>query len=130
VLRAGGIKDLIISADSSVVLAYGTENFASHEFEADRSYNFKIDVPIDAGQEPRWLDGQHLSFSSDGVQQVIDFDGSNQYALVNSLPSLGSFYSDSIDLMFSITSFTAATEKEAAIPSRVTITNLLIPEDR
>src|SRR5690606_13309698 len=40
VLRAPGIRDITISSDSSIVLAYGDENMASHEFEADRSYNF------------------------------------------------------------------------------------------
>ena len=130
VLLADDIQDLIISSDSSVVFAYGSSNFASHEFEADRSYNFKIDTPIDSGQEPRWLDGQHLSFSSDKVQQVIDFDGSNQYALVESIPSLGSFYSDSIDLMFSFTPLIPETDTSAAVPARLTITNKLTPENR
>lgn len=130
VLRVDKPEDVIVSSDSSVVLAYGTDNMASHEFEADRSYNFIVKSKLDADQEPRWLDGQHFSFSSGGVQHMIDFDGSNLYDLVPSIPRIGSFYSSSVEDMYS---FTAAVSDEGGTvttPSRMNYTSLLIEADR
>jgi hypothetical protein len=130
VLRVANPVDLRISSDSSVIITYGSENFASHEFEDDRSYTFKIDVPIDQTQEIRWLDGQHFLFSSDGVQVMMDFDGSNMYRLAPSIQSLGSFYSDDIETMFSFTSSAGASDNSPQIPAAISVTSLLAPEDR
>ncbi len=130
VLRVVDPIDLRISADSSVIMVYGLSNFASHEFEADRSYNFKVDVPIDPLQELRWLDGQHFLFSSEGKQIMMDFDGSNRYELVDSIPVLGSFFTKDIDIMYSFTPAKPAEGEVPATPATVSITNLLTPEDR
>lgn len=130
VLRVPGMQGLTISSDSSIVLAYGAVNMASHEFEADRSYNFPLEVPLDAKQELRWMDGQHLTLSSKGVQYVTDFDGSNLYDLVASPAALGSFFSDDVVGMFSF----SASVKDAAgtitTPARLFVTSMLAPADR
>jgi hypothetical protein len=130
VLRVKDPVDLRISSDSSVIIAYGPENFASHEFEADRSYTFKANIPVDTTQELRWLDGQHFLFSSEGKQVMMDFDGSNMFELVASLPLLGSFYTNDLDLMYSFAPATAANGETAATPATISSTNLLIPADR
>lgn len=130
VLRVVDPVDVRISTDSSVILAYGPENFASHEFEADRSYNFTVDIPVDKGQELRWLDGQHFLFSSDGVQMMMDFDGSNLYDLVPSVQALGSFYSNDLTQMYSITRGVKATDDDPAVPARLQLTQLLTAADR
>jgi hypothetical protein len=97
VLRVSDPKELTISSDSSVILARGSDNFASHEFEDDRSYNFKLEKPFDDGQKLRWMDGQHLTYSYEGKQYMVDFDGSNQYELVESIINLGSYFDAAID---------------------------------
>lgn len=130
VLRVNNPLGLSISADSSVVLAYGLDNFASHEFEADRSYNFKVDLPIDVVQKPRWMDGQHISLSSNGVQHVIDFDGSNLNELTVSAPSAGSFYSDNFNFMYSVKQSVPATDVNPAVSAIFTSTHLLTANDR
>ncbi len=131
VLRVVNPIDLRISADSSVILAYGPENFASHEFDADKSYNFEAGVPVDTMKEIRWIDGQHFLFSSEGKQNMIDFDGSNRYELVTSIPALSSMYSENLSLMYSFTPAVAADANgQPAIPARVNITNLLLKADR
>ena len=129
-LRVTDPLDLIISQDSSVIMAYGPSNFATHEFEADRSYNFSAGVELDEGQELRWLDGQHFLFSADGVQTMMDFDGSNRYELVESLLSIGSFFSDDLQEMYTFKdSFTPKGDTEKT-PARMHETLLLTPEDR
>jgi hypothetical protein len=130
VLRVNNPIDLRISADSSVIMAYGPENYASHEFEADRSYNFEAGVPVDASQKIEWLDGQHFVFSSGGKQNVIDFDGSNRYELVDSIVSLGSIYSEDLSLMFTFTPTSAGINGQPVTPARINLTNLLIETDR
>jgi len=130
VLRVPGIIGLTISSDSSVVLGYSESTMASHEFEADRSYNIDIEGAISSAIKPRWIDGQHLVYSNDGVQNMIDFDGSNNYALTDSLSGLGSFYTNDISQILSFSAAIAATETEPAIPSRLTSTSLLTEEDR
>jgi hypothetical protein len=130
VLRVKDPIDLRISSDSSVIIAYGPENFASHEFEADRSYTFKATIAVDITQELRWLDGQHFLFSSEGKQVMMDFDGSNMFELTRSVPLLGSFYTNDLDLMYSFAPAAAADGETPATPATVSVTNLLIPSDR
>lgn len=130
VLRVNKPIDLRISADSSMIMSYGLDNFASHEFEADRSYTFKVAMPIDPVQELRWVDGQHILFSSEGKQVMMDFDGSNVYELVDSVASLGSFYTNDIENMFSFTPSAVASETVPARPASIAVTSLLTPEDR
>jgi hypothetical protein len=103
---------------------------ASHEFEPDRSYNFIIDVELDDKQEPRWVDGQHLSFSSGGVQYMIDFDGSNLYKLVSSMPTIGSYYSNSINTMFTFSESKFDESSNTNLPATLQTTSLLTEADR
>ncbi len=100
VLRVDGPEELAISSDSSTIMARGGQRFASHEFDAARSYNYKVEEVPDKGQETRWMDGQHLTFSSGGKQIMMDFDGSNIYTLLESDPLLGSIFDSSIDDMY------------------------------
>lgn len=130
VLRVAGIGGITVSSDSSVVLAYGSHNVASHEFEADRSYNFELNVTLDEGQEPRWVDGQHLSFSASGKQYMTDFDGSNVYDLVESTVSLGSFFSEDIRTMYTFTAAAVDASGAVVTPPRINSISLLTPADR
>lgn len=130
VLRVKDPIDMHISSDSSVIMAYGPENFASHEFEADRSYNFMTDLKLDSDQEIRWLDGQHFTFSADGMQYMMDFDGSNMYDLVSAVVPIGSFFADDVAEMFTVTKAVKASGDDPATPARLNRTFLLNPEDR
>ena len=125
VLRVSDPIDLRISVDSSVIMAYGPKNFASHEFEDDRTYNFTAIAAVDGTEEIRWLDGQHFLFSSGGVQQVMDFNGSNQYDLVASDKAIGSYYSDDLETMFSFSRAVAETDDTPQVPARISTTSLL-----
>jgi hypothetical protein len=130
VLRVESPIDLRISSDASTITAYGQDNFASHEFKADRSYNFKIDRPVDISRELRWIDGQHFLINSEGIQVMIDFDGSNVQELVSSVPVLGSFYSSDFKFMYSFSPAVQASDTSPAGPAAIYVTNLLAPADR
>lgn len=88
VLRVVQPLGLSISADASVILAYGKENMASHEFEEDRSYNFKNEVAMADTYEIEWLDGRHFTYNAGGMHYIEDFDGSNRYELFKSPTNL------------------------------------------
>ncbi len=130
VLRVPSIACLTISSDSRVVLGYSDSLMASNELDADRSYMIDLERPIDITIEPRWIDGQHLVYNSKGLQSMIDFDGSNNYKLVASLKTLGSFYTDNLDQIFTFDAPVAATETTPALPARLTSTSLLAEKDR
>jgi hypothetical protein len=101
VLRVNNPEEITISADSSVILARGGDMFASHEFEADRSYNFTSNSPLDISQKLHWVDGQHFLVSSAGRLLMIDFDGSNQNTLSDSITSSGGYFDKDSNLLYS-----------------------------
>jgi len=96
-------QDLSISADSSVIIAQSGQSFASYEFEAERSYSFKMEPTLDASHDLRWVDGQHFTISAGSVQYMSDFDGSNQYKLVKSASFLGAYFERNMDFMYTFT---------------------------
>lgn len=100
VLRVDSPEELTISSDASVIMVRSGQKIASHEFKADRSYSFTLDNIVDADQEMAWLDGQHITYSSAGVRNIFDFDGSNQYDLIQSDKNAGVFYDRNIDFQF------------------------------
>jgi len=114
VLRLENIEELTVSSNSSVILARSGTDFASHEIEEDRSYTFSIDKEeLDQGHKIRWLDGRHLTLSSGGMQFMIDYDGSNQYDLVDSLPGFGSYFDADIDTLVTMIKKSAPATPEA-----------------
>ncbi len=99
VLRVDSPQELSISADSSVIMARSGQNYASHEFEEDRTYIFTRIVASPLSEEIRWMDGRHFTASGeDGKQYLLDFDGSNEHELSPSQINLGSIFDEQIDL--------------------------------
>lgn len=108
VLKVDSPQELTISADSSVILARSGKNYASHEFEEDRTYVFTLDPEVSATQEIRWMDGRHFMIGSDDSKQYIsDYDGSNLHQLSSSQPGLGSIFDAPIDRQFTFQSASA-----------------------
>jgi hypothetical protein len=130
VLRSKNPLGVSISSDSSIILAYGSENFATHEFEADRSYTFKNTAPLDSGQQVRWLDGQHFVYSSDGIQIVTDFDGSNSYSLIEAIAEIGAFYSENFERMYTFRPSNLAEGANVGQLASMQATELLAIQDR
>ncbi len=125
VLRVDKPTELEISADSSVIVVRGSLEIASHEFDADRSYSFRLENPIDEGTKLNWIDGQHFLLSIAGKQLMLDFDGSNRYEMVTSNGQLGSFFNGSIDFMYNAVPGTSSTE-----PYQLVRTFMRTAEDR
>ena len=125
VLRVDNPTELEISTDSSMIIARSSQAFASHEFDADRSYSFRLDTPADEGTKLNWIDGQHLVVSVGGKQLMIDFDGSNRYELVASVGAIGSFFNTSTDFLYTVSPGTTAVE-----PYQLIRTFMRTAEDR
>lgn len=125
VLRVDAPEELTISADSSVIMAHSGTQYASHEFEEDRTYVFSVSLDGAAGSEIRWMDGRHFVVStSDAKQLIADYDGSNQRELTTSLAALGSVFDEQINVQFT---FIPAIE---GTPSRMARTFLRATRDR
>ncbi|MCA9323847.1 PEGA domain-containing protein [Candidatus Saccharibacteria bacterium] len=125
VMKADKPEELAISADSSVIIVRGESTLSSHEFEADRSYSFKLNGTADKDSRLRWMDGQHFTVSINNVQWMSDFDGSNQYELVESSPALGASADKDFDFLF-----TYLEPESAGGPYRMMRTFMRTPEDR
>lgn len=104
VLRITEPTELRISADSSVIMARNGNTVATHEFEADRSYNFSLSDTPTSKNEMNWIDGQHILYQTElGALRIVDFDGSNNFQLVEkSTLHLGAF-NRSTEELFAIT---------------------------
>jgi hypothetical protein len=95
--------EVLISTDSSVIMVRSDSAAASHEFEADRSYAFNLSVPVHVATEARWVDGQHIVYTTEsGALQMVDFDGSNSYELVKQAGNLQGYFDRNMDFLFSV----------------------------
>lgn len=103
VLLIDKLEYVSFSVDASVVVAYGAGQFASHEFEADRSYKFNISETFDSSHELRWMDSSRLNYVSAGLTYSVDFDGSNVEKLVSGASSLGVYYDRDFENLVSFT---------------------------
>ena len=126
VLRVVDPQELRISQNSSVITVRGGQTFATHEFEEDRTFTFTIKGTLNKNQEFRWLDGRHFTISVDGVQNMIDYNGDNQYELVESVVGFGSFFDKDLDFLYT---FSPEDTKEE-VPARMFRTFMRTPEDR
>jgi len=102
ILRVDKPEHVSFSVDSSVVVVYGGGQFASHEFEADRSYNFSVNGAFDASVELRWMDEARLNYTGGGAAYSVDFDGSNVEKLVSAESDFGVYYDRPYDNLFSL----------------------------
>ena len=114
VLRVDNPTELHISADSSIIVAHGANETASHEFEADRSYNYKLPAPSLEGTELHWIDGQHLVYVTDtNSLRIVDFDGSNNIELATGLRFPLSFFNKNSEELYAVTTVADGSERAA-----------------
>ncbi len=131
VLRTVNLQNISISSDSSVIIAVGSDSYAAYEFEADRSYRTTHgETVVDGTQDIRWADGQHYIFASKQTQIISDFDGSNRYSLVSSTPVFGSYFSDDVSTLYTVTAQQTNDNGEVTTPASLNATSLLILADQ
>lgn len=104
ILRVDRPEYASFSVDSSVIVVRGGAQFASYEFEADRSYNFSVKGAFDSGTNLRWMDGARFNYTGEGVVYSVDFDGSNVEKLVPAESAFGVYYDRPYDNLFSFVS--------------------------
>lgn len=103
-LRVENPQFASFSASASIVMFYGGGEFASHEFEADRSYNFKLDQTYDQSRPLRWMDGARFNFVSGDYVYSADFDGSNIEKLVPARAGFGVYFDRDYNRLYSFLS--------------------------
>ncbi|HMT55555.1 MAG TPA: hypothetical protein PKD20_01610, partial [Candidatus Saccharibacteria bacterium] len=76
---------------------------ATHEFEADRSYSFETTSKLKLGSELQWVDGQHLLGVNEANKLLmLDFDGSNQFELVDASNTTRDYFSRTMNELYTL----------------------------
>jgi hypothetical protein len=103
VLRVVAPEELRISADSSALFVRSGSQIATHEFEADRSYSFETTSKLKLGSELQWVDGQHLLGVNEANKLLmLDFDGSNQFELVDASNTTRDYFSRTMNELYTL----------------------------
>ncbi len=110
-LSPGPIQVLLIqnpsyisfSDSSQFVVAENMNHFAVYNFQSGYAYNYSIKSQLDQPQTNAvWMDGDRLTYVSNGNLIVFDYDGANLRVLSKSNPSLLSFFNKNYSDIFSI----------------------------
>jgi hypothetical protein len=91
------------TAETRSVTARSGQNFATHNFDSDRTAKFSLQQPISAAIKVQWIDGKHMSAVSGGDAYMFDFNGENVQKLVPSIEGLGSYFDNSYRSVFTFT---------------------------
>lgn len=83
VLKVAGANYISFSADARFIVAENGNDFAVYDAENDKGYTYTLPgFPLDAPQEhATWMDGAHLTMTSNGKALIFDFDGANKQTL-------------------------------------------------
>ncbi|OGL31271.1 hypothetical protein A3F37_02795 [Candidatus Saccharibacteria bacterium RIFCSPHIGHO2_12_FULL_41_12] len=84
---------LEFSKNVRFISSFGGGDISIYDMEDKKSYHYKIDAIMPAGDAPIWLDGHRIVVSGNGQGMMIDFDGSNKQVLTP-LPSSKNIYFD------------------------------------
>ena len=126
VLRATEPSQLLFSSTGRTLLVAGS-TFASHEFRADRTHTYEITAERNKQYDVAWVDDSHFTFTDvSNIQHVVDFDGSNQYDLLTSLPGV-SYFDKDLQTIFTMEN-SRQTNPETTIPARIVSTSLIVEE--
>ncbi len=103
VLQLANPSEVSFSTDQTTVMARSGQNFATHNFDSDRTAKFTLQQPISAAIKVQWIDGKHISAVSGGEAYMFDFNGENVQKLVPSIEGLGSYFDNSYRSLFTFT---------------------------
>lgn len=116
------------SDSAQFIVAENGTNFAAYDVQYQNAYNYTINAPMDKPQQDAsWMDGDRLTYVSEGKLIVFDYDGKNQQTLMPADPNLLPFFDQNYKYVYTFAP-TAATSKTPT-GSDLTYTALLTPAD-
>lgn len=92
------------SANAQFVLAQNGKAFHVYDLENFRSYRYAAHYPIDKPQtNVQWMDGNRISYSSNGSQILFEYDNINRRELVAASPTFLSAYDREYKYLYTFT---------------------------
>jgi hypothetical protein len=83
ILKLSAPNYMEFSANSQFLMIENDRDIAVFDAENERSFNYKLDRPIEAPQAHAiWMDGFRLQFVSEGSATIVDYDGTNVQTLI------------------------------------------------
>lgn len=113
------------SNNAQFIMAENGAQFGVYDIENKKGYNYTMPQPLDAPQpHATWMDGDRMTYVSNGKLIIFDYDGTNEQTLIGALsPYLPAF---APDFKFVYTLSPAKTPGQADVDQ----TSLLAPADR
>ncbi|HVV66541.1 MAG TPA: PEGA domain-containing protein [Candidatus Saccharimonadales bacterium] len=113
------------SDNAQFIVAENGTQFGVYDIENKKGYNYAMSQPIDPPQaHATWMDGDRMTYVSNGKLIIFDYDGTNEETLLNALsPYLPAF---APDFKFVYTLSPAKTAAQADLDQ----TSLLAPADQ
>ncbi len=92
------------SSSAQYIVAENGTQFGVYDNENDKGYNYTATQPLDApAAHATWMDGNRLTYISNGKMTVFDFDYTNQQKLTNASSSYLSAYAPDYKFIYNLT---------------------------
>ncbi len=85
VMRLANLKFVSFSPDSHLIAAQSGNNVIVYDIEGDRQFKLLLNHFIEPSEKLVWLDSFRFKLVDKGIGYMVDFEGSNEQALVPSL---------------------------------------------
>lgn len=83
VLHVDAVNYLSFSANAQFIVAENGTRFGVYDIENETGYNFTATYPLDTPQaHASWMDGNRLTYISNGHLVVFDYDNTNAHTLM------------------------------------------------
>jgi hypothetical protein len=103
VLKTENPNYVSFSDNTRFIVTENGQNFSVYDAEYDKKYAFTTKAPLDIGQDhAHWMDGNRLTYVSDGKIIVFDYDNTNGETLVGSDAIFGALFDRDYKVLYSL----------------------------
>lgn len=116
---------LSFSTNAQFIVVENGQHFGVYDIEDKLGYNYTATAPLDAPQShATWMDGDRLTYVSNGRLEVADYDGTNPQSLMPANSSYLPVFDPNFHFVYSLVTDAANNQLQ------LTQTSLLIPADQ
>ncbi len=111
-----GVSQLSFSSNTQFLAVESGQDFVVYDFENVGQYRYHASQPIDQPQgHAVWMDGDRLTYVSNGKLEVFDYDYRNQQTLVTANPAYAPSFASDFSYLYTLRP--AAGDAKAALTS-------------
>lgn len=116
---------LSFSSNAQFIVAENGQQFGVYDIENSKGYIYSLTKALDAPQaHASWMDGNRLTYVSNGTLQFVDYDSTNQQALVPMNPAYVPFFGPDYRYVYEL-----APAAAGSADTNLNQTALLLPAD-